>query len=46
VKLTKLLNRYSFTMANSESQRVPASAPAWISAELIEKTLRVWQPTM
>jgi hypothetical protein len=33
-------------MANSESQRVtvPLGAPAWISAALIEETLRVWQP--
>ena len=33
-------------MAYSESQRVtvPPGAPAWISAELIEETLRVWQP--
>lgn len=33
-------------MANSEPQRVAISlgAPAWISAELIEETMRVWQP--
>ena len=31
-------------MANPYSQLVPASARAWVSAELIEETLRVWQP--
>ena len=44
MKLTTVLNRHGFTMANSKPQRVPAGAPAWISAELIEETLRVWQP--
>lgn len=24
--------------------RVPAGAPAWVTAELIKHTLRVWQP--
>ena len=23
---------------------VPAGAPAWITSELVEKTIRVWQP--
>lgn len=33
-------------MANSENKSivVPPGAPAWISAALIEETLRVWQP--
>jgi len=33
-------------MASFESQRasIPTGAPAWITAELVEETLRVWQP--
>lgn len=31
-------------MSHTDSQRVPANAPAWVSAALIEETLRVWQP--
>lgn len=27
-----------------DAVRVPAGAPAWITPELIEHTLRVWQP--
>ncbi len=27
-----------------EAVRVPAGAPCWITPELIEHTLRVWQP--
>lgn len=28
----------------SETVRVPAGAPRWVTPELIELTLRVWQP--
>ena len=33
-------------MSNAESQRVivPPGAPAWITAELLKETVRVWQP--
>lgn len=27
-----------------ETVRVPAGAPCWVTLELIEHTLRVWQP--
>lgn len=28
----------------SNSTTVPPGAPAWVSCELIEETIRVWQP--
>jgi hypothetical protein len=30
--------------AEPETVQVPAGAPPWITAELIEDTLRIWQP--
>ena len=29
---------------NGSTARVPIGAPSWVTAELIEQTLKVWQP--
>jgi hypothetical protein len=30
--------------SGKELSAVPAGAPAWVTAELIQETIRVWQP--
>ena len=29
---------------NGSTARIPAGAPSWVTAELIERTLKTWQP--
>ena len=31
-------------LSRSDTNRVPAGAPVWVTSELIDHTLRVWQP--
>lgn len=33
-----------FQTAEPAAVRVPTGAPTWITAELIEHTIRIWQP--
>lgn len=36
--------RKSITRSHATPLVVPSDAPAWVTPEMIEKTLKVWQP--
>lgn len=29
---------------NGSTARIPAGAPSWVTADLIERTIKIWQP--
>lgn len=42
--MARRYSKRSLPSSDAEVRSVPPGAPDWVTADLIEKTIRVWQP--